>query len=165
MLKFARLAIPCAALLLAACSAYDLAAYRNASIQPHPIGYVIEPGNQIIVKYCHERSLPIPDAASGFCLYLPVEDGSLGAGAVLRFTPQGNHAYLSRLQAPLRRVTTNVEVEAPVVCLTNEDVRLAIRANNLPNVSPTWRFEGEQFHAFEAVPAVANIGREDESRH
>jgi hypothetical protein len=167
MTTLARLAVPCAALLLASCSAYDLAAYRNASIQPHQIWYAIEPGTQIIVKYCHERSLPVPDAAWGFCLYLPIENGSLRAGAVLHFTPQGNPAYLSRLQAPLRRVTTDVEVEARVVALTNDGARLAIRANTLPHVSPAWRFQGEQFHAFAAVPAAAkiDIGWADESRH
>jgi hypothetical protein len=144
--------VACAAFLFASCSYYDIAAYQNAAVRARDRSYEVYPGQQTILEYCHERSLPIPDAASGFCLYLPLRNGSLAAGAAVHFDPEYRPAYLWQLHAPGRSITSNIDVDVKVVSVTNGGVRVFIRGKTRSSEASQWRYRGEEFYPFRTIP-------------
>jgi hypothetical protein len=99
-------------------------------------------GDRVVLEYCQGHSFPIPDAASGFCLYLPLAREALVQGATIRFEPKTNPAYLWQLRAPSRSVTSNVTVDAKVLLVSDVMVRIAVHGHTPLSADVQWSHHG-----------------------
>jgi len=111
--------------------------------------YVVTAGSHTVLETCSVRTFPVPDAASGFCLYLPISPDALHAGAQLGFSPETTPAYLWELHAPGRFVTSDVDVSLRVVSASADGVRAAVSARKRKHSGEwDWHFKGERLFPY-----------------
>lgn len=139
--------------ILLGCSNSSRLAYRNAGVVADQQHYRLTAGDQIILERCSERSFPLPDAASGFCIYLPIPMRALRPGSVIRYTAQDNPAYLWELHAPGRYITSDVDASLQIIAVSGSEIRARLHAlkKNARDDGWAWAYDGEDRYEFTAV--------------
>ena len=102
----------------AGCTDRKARRYDGAGVVPYerlPRGYRVVSGTRIVLEISEYKSLPLPDAISGFTLLLQTDSAHLRPGAVIELPDSGVASFLAVLQAPSGDTTTNLAGTVRVV--------------------------------------------------
>ena len=121
------------------CGQQSALRYACAGVEAHDRSYRVTAGDSQVLQLYNFRGVPVPDAFSGYSLYVAIEPRLLKDGARLAIPSPGVHGYLSTSSGPSYQRTEALAGSLTVdkVKATSLAGRLDIRANDV-----TWQFHG-----------------------
>jgi hypothetical protein len=149
--------LPLAFLVLSACSVSSSVAYQGASVQvieSRPPSYRIQSGTSVVLERCFQRSFPVPDAASGYCLMIPLQPSQVVPGGIVRLGSSSTPAYLWQFNGPSRHLTQAVDGELRIVATGHNFVRATVTVRTSHDVPDRWRWSLQEKarYVMKAVP-------------
>ena len=121
------------------CGQQSALRYACAGVEAHDRSYRVTAGDSQVLQLYNFRGVPVPDAFSGYSLYVAIEPSLLKDGAKLAIPSSGVHGYLSTLSGPSYQRTEALAGTLTVDKLKDTSLvgRLDVKAKDV-----AWQFHG-----------------------
>jgi len=127
---------------LATCASNHTRRYDGATVSAYtrlPLGYRVIPGKATVLELSEYRSIPLPDAISGYTLLLETDSTRLRPNALFHLPDSSMATFLAVLRAPSSDTTTDIVGRVRVLRITNQQLEVDFQLS-----APTlkWSYSG-----------------------
>ena len=124
----------------AACTTAHNYRFASAAVVLRGMHFDLVGGSDQVLQIYRVSGIPIPDAFSGYSLYLEISPSLLREGTDLQVPSLGVRPYLWLLNAPMYRLSTNIVGSVHIQRLRETELRAAV---HLHSADLPWSYSGE----------------------